>query len=751
MVAPLGGPIRLIDAWATDLSRIAGEFGTNLISDPSSIHQLIPPLCPPNSAIHKQFAGEKLAIATFQVIGLSAKDWDDRVACLYYGDERAESITYRDGRFAVGFSNGNIIVYYGTPCQEVNPLEHGDSLWLIELGNLAELLAASSRKSIKLWNVATGSLLFTHDISPGHDPLTLCIDDDGTKLRAATAKKEFIVWNISTGSVVKRQQWTEGGIEDAASTVGRPPTVIKISLEHKLLAVTYRSLPIFLWDLDTLNFLGKCDLPASHRGSVSIPITDFVFNPNSDVELIAVAYMASELALYDISSLTFKGSIMSECDILVASLDGRTLAGGDSSGRIQLFDFDTLHLLTQISLPDYSVKAMRLSNDGLRLLNLRDCECNVWEPSALVRKSFEATTSVPSASVTAVPSKVEALPIEDIPTISALPYSSNGEFIVCGNDHGSVVLHDLQDGKRKAELYKHPRNCTIRFIQWNESAGIVSTVDIASRLQVVKIVKDTTKGWKKSQTILDERLGEHAIRQLLLSPNAWKLLIAASKPTLLYDLGKKQRVATLEKHTQWRPWINHPLEPDLLLLFEQSSIRTFNWADLEPAIPTTEVRGHEGYDIDYDHYATFRQRGKLFMRFASSQSSQSASVRRTYHISTLDLSHLSKSTAVHFTHYFVDPKNLDIDFIIGATTNIYNESPILLFFTSSGWICSIGTEEPVPQDAYIRHFFVPSHWLSGTESVIVRVTGKRDILFVQRDEIAVFGNALDHREYVSAQ
>ena len=754
VVAPLGGPIQLIDAWATDLPRIAGEFGANLISDPSSIHQLIPPLCPPNSTIHKQFAGERLAINTLRVTGLSAQNWDDRVACLFYGDERTQSITCRDGRFAVGFSNGNIIVYYDISCQEVTRLEHGDSVLLMELGNLAVLLAASSRRSIKLWNVATGSLLFKTDISPGNDPLTLCIDDDGTKLMTATAKKEFIVWDISTGSTVKRQLWTEGGVENAASTVGRPPTAVKISLEHQLLAVTYRSLPIFLWDLNSLTFVGKCDLPTSHKGSASIPITDIVFNPNPDVELIAVAYMASELALYDISRLTFKISILSECDILVASSDGRTLAGGDSSGRIQLYDFDTLHLLTQISLPDYGVKAMRFSIDGLRLFDLRDCECNVWEPSALVRNSLDDTISVPSASAAAVPSKVKALPIEDIPTISALPDSTDGAFIVCGNDHGSVVLHDLQTGKRKTELYKHARNCSIRFIQWNETAGIVSTVDIGSRLQVVRIIKDTTRGWKKSETILDERLGEHAIRQLLLSPDASKLLVGTSTCTLLHDLDKKQRVAKLETHTQRRPWISHPIQPDLLLLFERSSIHIFNWADLQQAIPTIEIRGHEGYDIDFDHIATTRQGGKLYMKLTSSQPSPSASARRTHQISTLDLSHLSKNTStIHFTHSFIDPQNnLAIDFIIGTTTSTLNASPILLFFTKSGWICSIDVNEPVPQDdAYIRHFFVPSHWLSGTESVKVRVTGKKDVLFVQRDEIAVFKNALDHREYVSVR
>ncbi|KAL8883971.1 MAG: hypothetical protein Q9215_007887 [Flavoplaca cf. flavocitrina] len=672
--------------------------------------------------VYKQFASEGASLTTFQLIGLSAQDWDDRVSCIYYGDQRPESIACRDGRFAIGFSNGSIIVYYNESCQEATPLEHGDGVLVMELGSLAGFLAASSRKTIKVWNLNTGSLLFTHAIWPGDDPLALFIHDNGTST-------------------------------EAASTLGRPPTIIKINLEHKLLAVTYRSLPVFLWDLETFTMLGTCKLPTSGRvsSSAQIPITDFVFNPNPEVELLAVAYMASELALYDTFRLTFKMSIPSECDILVASADGRTLAGGDSSGRIQIFDFDTLHILVSISLPDYGVKAMRFSNDGLRLFDLRDCECNVWEPSALVRISLDETNSEPSASAIPLPSKVEALPIEDIPTISAFPSSANGDFVVCGNDHGGVILYDLSTGKRKCELYKHARNCSIRSIEWNEDAGIVSTADIASRLQVVKIVKDTAKGWKKSAVVFDERLNEQVIRQQLLNPDATKVLVATSKWILLYDVVKKERVAELEAHAQWWPWINHPLRPDLVLLLEHSAIHAFKWDNLERAMPAVKLTGQEEYDIDYKHYATSEQGANLHMKFVSSQPAQPASAHKTYHISTLDLSLLGKSNVLHFTHHFVDPNTLDIDFIIGTAASVFNQGSILLSFTKQGWICSIDIDQPVPQETYIRHFFVPSHWLSGTESIMARVTRKRDVLVVQRDEIAVFKNALDQMEYVNVR
>lgn len=184
---------------------IAGDFGLNLISDPSAIYQLIPPLCPPDSAIYKQFADEEASKNTFQVLGLSARNWNDRVSCIYYGEERADSIACRDGRFTVGFSNGTISVYYGTSFQEATRFNDGDGVMILELGSLATLLAASSRTSVKLWNVGTGSVLFKHGISPGNERLTLCFDDDGTRLLTATTKKEFVAWDIPNGNLVKHQ------------------------------------------------------------------------------------------------------------------------------------------------------------------------------------------------------------------------------------------------------------------------------------------------------------------------------------------------------------------------------------------------------------------------------------------------------------------------------------------------------------------------------------------------------------------
>ena len=47
--------LKLVELWATDLIKILGKFGPNLTTDPSSIYKQIPPFCPRDSMIHKQF------------------------------------------------------------------------------------------------------------------------------------------------------------------------------------------------------------------------------------------------------------------------------------------------------------------------------------------------------------------------------------------------------------------------------------------------------------------------------------------------------------------------------------------------------------------------------------------------------------------------------------------------------------------------------------------------------------------------
>lgn len=646
-------------------------------------------------------------------------------------------------------------MYYAMTCQEAVRLEHGDPALVLEFGNLARLLASSSRKSIRLWDVTTGTLLFNHPISPGSDPLTIAFNDDETNILVATRSKEFISLETSNGAVISRRSWTETSIVGAGSIHDRAPTGAEISVEHQMMAITSRGLPVFLWDLRSFECIGTCKRPTQRRGPVPSNITGIVLNPNPDLELLAVAYFEGQLALYDTATQIMRISISSDSEVLAASPDGRTLAGGDSSGQIQLFDFDTLHLLSQISLPDYSVKAMKFSSDSLRLFDLRDPECNIWEPSVLVRKEVADKQSEPSDAYPAGAVTVGELgdvPTGDLAIITALPNLSRGEFTVCGSDDGRVVLYDLAAGRPKSELYKHARACGVTSLEWNETKGVVSSVDISSRLQVLQLEKDSSNVWRVREVILDERF-DHVILQQILSPNGERLLVYTEHATFSYSLETKLRL-TLNKlpTTTLSRWAVHFSRSDLVVFLDGHSLEAFTWEDLKPFSETIDIEGFEDCEIDYEHMATSLHGTKLLIKLSSGpKTHRPSSIKRVSQISILDLSVLNENTlSIKAKDYFVFPNTLDIDFIIGTTSGLFGNE-ILVFLTTSGWICSIDIDKSTPQETFLRHFFVPFSWLSNHSDLVVRATEKRDVVFVQRDQIAVVKQALDHMEQVSVR
>ena len=66
---------------------------------------------------------------------------------------------------------------------------------------------------------------------------------------------------------------------------------------------------------------------------------------------------------------------------------------------------------------------------------------------------------------------------------------------------------------------------------------------MASRLQVVKVFQDPITGWKSSEVLLNERLGEQVIRQQLLSPMGDRLLVVLNRCTRLYKIPNRVQIS----------------------------------------------------------------------------------------------------------------------------------------------------------------------------------------------------------------
>jgi len=235
-VAPLQDEI---SAWAVDLPRIATEFGRNLSEHPTSIHELVPPLCPRSSAIYRQFGTANTSI---QLRGLSNPDWDDRISCYFYRDRTAGCIACHDQWYAVGLSDGTIHVYWTSTCQEAVILSHGEPVRILRFGNLTKVLVSAGLRSIKIWDVSTG--LEVLGLKMGSNPLAVDFNEDDKRLVAATRPNEMFEWSTDDGSIVSRYSWHQNLPSDFRHIISRVPSIVAISMAHNLMAIGYRSMPL---------------------------------------------------------------------------------------------------------------------------------------------------------------------------------------------------------------------------------------------------------------------------------------------------------------------------------------------------------------------------------------------------------------------------------------------------------------------------------------------------------------------------
>ncbi|KAI7971458.1 hypothetical protein EIK77_003514 [Talaromyces pinophilus] len=150
--SPLGQEIQTMKGWTTDLVRIAAKFADALLISPSAIHSLILPFCPRDSAVYKTASRGR----RFSVIGLSASQWDDRLACIKFHGGQTTAICYSDDFFAVGLSSGTVAIYHATSCQEYRSLNHGEGVKFLQISSNLNMIASSGLKAIRVWDIRCG-------------------------------------------------------------------------------------------------------------------------------------------------------------------------------------------------------------------------------------------------------------------------------------------------------------------------------------------------------------------------------------------------------------------------------------------------------------------------------------------------------------------------------------------------------------------------------------------------------------------
>ncbi|TVY68623.1 Vegetative incompatibility protein HET-E-1, partial [Lachnellula suecica] len=532
-VSPLGKDVALIDTWSTDLLRLVTKFGKKLSSSPSAIFNLIPPFCPPETCFRKQFGSSARGIGVF---GLSATSWDDCLSTIVDPQEQFLALACSKTKFAIGTSSGKIKIHNQTTCQEVQTLQHQEPVRLLQFGQKRRVLVSAGSKTIRVWDTGTWEEVQSFEIP--QQCMLLALADEDQLLLAALKSNCLMVWDLTAGYLRDSINWTEG-LDGTQAHAFRRPTFAAISLELSLLAVVYRGQEILLWDLDqealyeTYNkesgaSFGRDTRPAADAGAICV-----VFCTAPDTSLLAAAYSGGELVLFDTSAGMVKSSTIANAQVLACSPDGRTLASGDSSGIIQLFEFETLKLLYRIYSEDYGIRELVFSGDGQHLLDIRGSQCRVWDPPVLVRQELDDENS-DTISVSTAQQEMRPRDMDDAVLITSIACHGNGEFVFCGKEGGSVYLYETKTGRQDRKLFSHAGGVSIVSLQYDDESETLTSIDDSSRILSHRI-SHPQKGFTSPEKIFDQRASD-SVEQLLSNAGHTRLLISSAEKDTLWSL-----------------------------------------------------------------------------------------------------------------------------------------------------------------------------------------------------------------------
>ena len=375
--SPIDREVQCVDVWESDLVHLAAQFGKHLIESPSAIFWLVPPFCPSMSAIRMQFRSVSNGI---NIRGLSSAGWNDRVCCINYREIQARAVACADSTFAVGLSDKSIKIYSYSTFQELNSLDCPQPPKVLQYSISGKLMAVSSVHFVSVFSVDKAEKMWQARLP--QECLSLMFGQQDRILWLVTKRGTLMSVSAAEGSRLSLVELNEPSDEDDVLGLRRTFTSATLSLELNMVAAAQRGRPIGLYDMDEGAFVGYCgtetDELSQRTKSPMLWIQGFLFNPNPASSSLAALYHDGSLALFSLEDMAAKTRVSAEAQVFTCSPDGRFLATGNAGGAIEIFEFESLRLICKIITSDSFIKSMAFSVDGLRFLDIRGSQCNIW-------------------------------------------------------------------------------------------------------------------------------------------------------------------------------------------------------------------------------------------------------------------------------------------------------------------------------------------------------------------------------------
>ncbi|KAI9719880.1 MAG: hypothetical protein M1828_006010 [Chrysothrix sp. TS-e1954] len=737
--------LALLSVRSVDLIRLVTKFGKSLLEYPSAIFSLIPPFCPPHSAIRRQFAASARDIT---VLGLTPSGWDDLISTIIMTAERLTALECSDRYFAIGMASGRIAVHNEMTCLLERVLFHQEHVRVLGFAKKVDVLASAGAKMVRLWSTSTWEGLWMFESK------SLCMSvafvEEEQLLLGAMKNNLLMIWDVSSGALRDSTDWTID-LEGPSALGYRRPVAAAFCMDSLLLAVVYRGQDILLWDLerDTLHDTyckekGSRSLQETRSNEAGAMVLVFSLAPNSN--LLAVSYSDGDLVLFDTEEGIVLANVYANAQTVASSLDGRTLATGNSSGIVQLFQFETLVLLYRFYTDEYGIQKLQFSGDNHRLLDIRGSQCRVWDPTVLVRdaEGDENSEMFSEDSAFETPAGSEVGEEDALKLITAIVCPEEDDALFCGKDDGSVHVYDRRSGKQAYTVFGEEAGAPIKAMCLDEDSHTLSTVNVSSQVTSRRL-SDADTDWRNAEILLDHRVGS-AVRQLLCNQGATRLLISTVEADLLWSIYPTECkvVHTLTWQDRGlRQWCTNPnpKQPNQLILILGNTAHLYDWQSLTRLTNDGGIllEGEMLQGLSIKSIMPCFDNTAVATVFADALKSSQTESKLFLWTASDFWPGAQKMAPVPKYRSLTN----QIKTIVGGSTQD------LVFLHSNNWVCSASANSE-SLDTFNWHFILPADWLSANPGSLFGVTRKKEIIVVKRDEIAVVRRGLENVESLAA-
>ncbi|KAK2853296.1 hypothetical protein FQN49_005206 [Arthroderma sp. PD_2] len=710
-----------LERWTTDIIRVGAKFGMYLRILPSSIHTLVPAMCPIETIISETYSHCQPGP---EIRGQKSKTWDScltRFVCPVLVSAAVLGSTYS----AASTLDGMILIFYSDSMQLKSTLSNGESLLdeLALFGN-ERYLASIDVKYLKFWDLDEGAIIRTIDTGIFR-PVALQSKDDESVVVAVTENGEVVTWETQNGTEVDRWRLGDNKIARKAA----------ISQNGAFLAVVYYDTPtLLLFSMKKRMLIGRCNFPNNDSDFLRIP--GMAFSTRPDVNVVLVLYEFRGIALYALESAEFLCYVESpDPRVMECSPDGSKLFVRDDGGRISIYELGAarasgVSLLYRFKGSPSGFLGVVFSPDCSRFAVLSRNQFEVWELPVLAYNELEAGNHTDQGQETAIladgSSRVR---------INAVCSHPSGEFVFCGKEDGSVTCFDTKSAIETVILdgdnFGYSVVTCIAFIERKE---LLVVAELSMGIKIYNVAVSYT-GCKLG-SIFSQIEVRDSPRWILANSSGTRLLFGKNGWAELWTI-EGEKVNDSIGSVNAAIVTNHPLLEDVFVFVESDGqMRFYSWLDgLEKKQPPSLDE-----PISFLEHCVLVERYGLTPHLLKSAFSPPA------------LTEDSPNYSNPGPYLQFRPNPSFMKHINKIRRLICITGKLVLFIDKDLWVCSLDLDQEYPARSQNggaqRHFFLLPEWWPRFAKIAIEYIPAKQTSFLQRSlSITELGSSRWARRY----